>query len=142
MYIKCGSKNDTLRLMKHFSIYFWKICAYLNRSISMTIQLWGASFITRRSLISFNSFRYYNKMHTLRSKKFSFAFYITFVICWIYFSNLIRISVVWTWFEPSLEKVCSRWHQACVKIYVKSVEAAIQICSLRYGPLKSRQILE
>ena len=70
MYIKCGSKNDTLRLMKHFSIYFWKICAYLNRSISITIQLWGASFITRMRLLSFNSFWYYNKMYILRSKNF------------------------------------------------------------------------
>ena len=88
--IKCRKKtcilhtwqNDTLRLMKHFSIYFWGICTYLNRSISITIKFWGASLITRMRLITFNSFCYYNQMHILKN---FFFLYVTFVKCWIFF---------------------------------------------------------
>ena len=60
--------------MEQFSIYFWKICAYLCLSISVQIAFWGTSFITVTRLITFYCFWCYKKMHILRPKKFSFAF--------------------------------------------------------------------
>ena len=122
--------------MRHFSIYFWKICAYLNRSISITIQLWRTSFITRLRLISFNSFWYYNNIYLLRHNFLSPLCHICQLLN-IFLkrdTNKGSINTVWALFG----KMCPPWQQICVK----SVEAVIQICSLRYGPLKSRHILE
>ena len=62
------------RRMKHLSIYFGKVCAYLGLSISIQMAFWGTSFITGMRLITFSCFWYYKKMHNLRLKKLSSAF--------------------------------------------------------------------
>ena len=101
-------QSDTLWRMKHFSIYFWKICASLHRSISISIYpLWGTSFITRIRLISINILWYYNKMHILRTTKVSLAF----------MSHLLFIEY---FFKTSY--VC-KWHSYWVKGFRFHIES-------------------
>ena len=45
-----------LRTMKRFSIFFWKICAYLDLSISIQISFWDTFFITGIRLIGYYCF--------------------------------------------------------------------------------------
>ena len=123
--IKCRKKtcilhtwqNDTLVLKKHFSIYFWGICTYLNRSISITIQFWGASLITRMRLISFNSFCYYNKMHISRSKKIFFYLYSHLLYVEYFFfkrdTNNCNINMIWGLFRKGMFALASSMCWKC-----------------------------
>ena len=115
-----------LKVNEAFFNIFLKNLRNLNRSISITIQLWGASFITRMRLLSFNSFWYYNKMYILRSKNFLSTLCHIFYILNIFFkrdTNKCSMNMVWALLGkgmfPPASSMCEKCRSSHSDLFLK-----------------------